>query len=73
VMPSLRFLARHRRAMSRKSIARFVSLEINRRRPNHVVAIRSLIEAFLVGGLSARECAAYSLARLRSLGALAKH
>jgi glycosyltransferase involved in cell wall biosynthesis len=72
VMPSLRFLARHRSAMSRKSIARFVSLEINRRRPSHVAAIGSLIEAFLVGGLSARECASYSLARLKSLASPAR-
>lgn len=69
IMPSLRFLARHRGAMSRKSIARFVSLEINRRKASHVQAIRSLIAAFLVGGLSARECASYSLARLKSLAA----
>lgn len=68
VRPSLRFLARHRSAMSRKSIARFVSLEIYRRRPNHLVAIGSLIGAFLVGGLTARECVGYSLARLRSAG-----
>lgn len=67
VIPSLRFLARHRPAMSRKSITRFVSLEINRRKPDHVAAMRSLVEAFAVGGLSAREFAAYSWARLRSL------
>jgi hypothetical protein len=68
VMPSLRFLALHRRAMSRKSIARFVALEIDRRKADHLAALKSLIKAVLVGGLSVREFAFYSLSRLKPFG-----
>lgn len=67
VMPSLRFLALHRRAMNRKSIARFVALEIHRRKASHLTALKSLVRATLVGGLSFREFAFYSLSRLKAL------
>jgi glycosyltransferase involved in cell wall biosynthesis len=67
IVPSLRFLARHRAAMSRRSVTRFISLEIDRRKANHIVALRSLLGAFLLGGLSTREFVAYSRERLRSL------
>lgn len=67
VVPSLRFLARHRAAMSRKSIARFTALEVHRRRADHLSALKSLIKAVLVGGLSIREFVFYVLLRLRAL------
>lgn len=65
VMPSLRFFARHRRAMSRKSTARFVALEIDRRKPSHLAAARSLLQAALIGGISIKEFAFYLWSRLK--------
>jgi glycosyltransferase involved in cell wall biosynthesis len=55
VIPSLRFLARHRRAMSRKSVARFIALEIDARRANNFRAVRSLVRSLFIGGISTRE------------------
>jgi glycosyltransferase involved in cell wall biosynthesis len=70
VVPSLRFLARHGRTMSRKSVARFVALEIDGRKAGHLIAARSLIGAFLLGGMTAREFAFHSWRRLKAISSL---
>ena len=63
--PSLRFLARHRRWMSRKSVARFLALELVRRKPNHLVAVCSIARAGLARGMNMREIAYHVRARIR--------
>ncbi len=63
--PSLRFLARHRRSMSRKSVARFLALEVARRKPSHVVAVFSILKAAFIRGMTLRELAYHVRARIR--------
>ena len=58
-LPSLRFIAKHRGAMSRKTIARFVALQIMRRRGSRIGLVRYLLWASLLGGMSLKESAFY--------------
>jgi glycosyltransferase involved in cell wall biosynthesis len=58
-LPSLRFIAKHRRAMSRKTIARFVALQIMRRRGSRIGLVRYLLLALLLGGMSLKESIFY--------------
>jgi hypothetical protein len=67
VIPSLRFLARHRSAMSRKSVTRFIALEINRRKTDHLAAVRSLVQTLLSGGMSIREFAFHLWIRTKNI------
>jgi glycosyltransferase involved in cell wall biosynthesis len=67
VIPSLRFLARHRSAMSRKSVTRFIALEINRRKTDHLAAVRSLVQTLLSGGMSIREFAFHLWMRAKNV------
>ncbi|SRR6266702_27528 len=65
LMPSLRFMARHRGAMSRKTISRFVALEIDRRKPRHLKAAASLFKAWLCRGISTKEFVFYLMERFK--------
>lgn len=65
LMPSLRFMARHRDIMSRKTAARFVALEIDRRKQNHLSAAASLLRAWLCRGISTKELVFYLVERVR--------
>ncbi len=65
-MPSLRFLARHRTVMSRRSVARFVALEIRRRGADHVTAVSALLGALLLGGISPKEFAFHLWRRFKN-------
>jgi glycosyltransferase involved in cell wall biosynthesis len=58
-LPSLRFIAKHRSAMSRKTMARFVALQIMRRRGSRVGLVRYLLLALLLGGMTLKEAAYY--------------
>jgi glycosyltransferase involved in cell wall biosynthesis len=58
-LPSLRFIAKHRSMMSRKTMARFVALQIMRRRGSRTRLIRHLVLALLLGGMSLRESIFY--------------
>jgi glycosyltransferase involved in cell wall biosynthesis len=60
-LPSLRFLAKHRGMMSRKTLARFVALQIMRRRGIGIRIIRYLSCAMIMGGISLKEFAYYAV------------
>ena len=53
--PSMRFLVKHRRVMSQKTVARFVALEIMRRRPVGFRMLKLLAYATVLGGISLKE------------------
>jgi glycosyltransferase involved in cell wall biosynthesis len=58
-LPSLRFIAKHRSAMSRRTLARFVALQIMRRRASRIGLVRYLLLALLLGGMGLRESIFY--------------
>jgi len=58
-LPSLRFIAKHGSAMSRRTMARFVALQIMRRRGSRIRLIRHLLLALLLGGVGLRETLFY--------------
>jgi glycosyltransferase involved in cell wall biosynthesis len=58
-LPSLRFIAKHRSAMNRKTMARFVALQVMRRRGSRIRLARHLLLALLLGGVTPRESIAY--------------
>ena len=60
VLPSLRFLAKHQASMSARTRARFVSLQIMRRRRLGVGIVRYLSHAMLLGGMSPKEFVYYA-------------
>ena len=58
--PSLRFLAKHRANMSKKTVARFVALQIMRRRRIGIRMVKYLLGAVMSGGLSLKEFIFYT-------------
>jgi glycosyltransferase involved in cell wall biosynthesis len=58
-LPSLRFIAKHRSAMSRRTMVRFVALQIMRRRGSRTRLIRYLLLALLLGGMGLKESIFY--------------
>jgi glycosyltransferase involved in cell wall biosynthesis len=58
-LPSLRFIAKHKSVMSRKTMARFVALQIMRRRGSGGRLVRYLLLALLLRGISLKEAAFY--------------
>jgi glycosyltransferase involved in cell wall biosynthesis len=58
-VPSLRFLAKHKAKMRAKTRARFVALEIMRRRDVGLGIVKYLLQAALLGGISVKEFAYY--------------
>jgi glycosyltransferase involved in cell wall biosynthesis len=59
--PSLRFIAKHGARMSNKSMARFVALQVMRRRRMRVLLMIALCYAAMLGGIGAKELAYYVL------------
>lgn len=59
VFPSLRFFVKHRASMSKKTKARFVALQIMRRRQRGIGTIKYLLRALVVGGLRPTEFVYY--------------
>jgi hypothetical protein len=59
-IPSLRFLAKHKAKMSRKTRIRFVTLQILRRREMRIAILKHLSQATLLGGVSVKEFLYYA-------------
>ncbi len=60
VLPSLRFLAKHKASMSARTRARFISLQIMRRRGLGVGIVKYLTHAMLLGGMGPKEFVYYA-------------
>jgi glycosyltransferase involved in cell wall biosynthesis len=60
LLPSVRFLAKHKASMSAKTKARFVALQIMRRRGMGIGIVRYLLYAMMLGGMSVREFVYYT-------------
>ena len=58
--PSLRFLVKHRADLSKKTIARFVALQIMRRRCIGISMVKYLLGALVSGGISLKEFVYYT-------------
>jgi glycosyltransferase involved in cell wall biosynthesis len=59
-LPSLRFLIKHKDYMSFKTTARFVALQIMRRRHHGLRTIKYLLYTVILGGMSAKEFGYYT-------------
>jgi len=59
ITPSLRFMVKHRRFMLYKSVMRFITLEIIRRKSSTIILVAFLIFTSLLGGISFKELLYY--------------